>query len=62
MKRVDRGALLRGLNQRSESIWEKQIYQENDAEGLTYAHNTKAKDWRGQEAGIRDLRRMGSLG
>ena len=62
MKRVDRGALLRGLNQRRESIWEKQIYQENDAEGLTYAHNTKAKDWRGQEAGIRDLRRMGSLG
>ena len=62
MKRVDRGALLRGLNQRRESIWEKQIYQENDAEGLTYAHKTKAKDWRGQEAGIRDLRRMGSLG
>lgn len=62
MKRVDRGALLRGLNQRRESIWEKQIYQEDDAEGLTDAHNTKAKDWRGQEAGIRDLRRMGSLG
>ena len=62
MKRVDRGALLRGLNQRRESIWEKQIYQEHDAEGLTYSHNSKAKDWRGQEAGIRDLRRMGSLG
>ena len=26
MKRVDRGALLRGLNQRRESIWEKLKY------------------------------------
>ena len=41
---------------------ETEIHQESDVEGLMGTHNTKVKEWSGQEAGIRDLRKMGSLG